>query len=283
MLNKKVSIIMSTYNVEGYIIDCLESILKQTYNNFEVLIVDDNSSDSTVKTIESVIQKDARVKIINVNSINQGLTKNLNKLIQNSTGEYIARMDADDICEPNRLEEQVKFLEENKEISVVGSIAYQINDEGHKKEDYRKVPLTHEEITKTILTVNPMIHPSTMFRKEKILNIGGYNEDYRTAQDYELWFRCIANNLKLANINKPLLQYRVADNHASKRSFSYRMLDAKIRWNGTKNIGVMLPKRVVSVSIPLIIGALPLWARKLLLKYAHKFDPRQKLNVREEK
>lgn len=268
---------MSTYNAEKYIHSCLESLLSQTYENFEILIVDDNSQDQTVKLINTLAEKDFRIKLLQINSINQGLTKNLNSLLKFAKGNFISRMDADDICESNRLEEQVKFLEKNKKISVVGSIAYQINDEGNKKAEYRKVPLNHEDIAKTILTVNPIIHPSVMFRKEDILKIGGYNENYRTAQDYELWFRCIANGLKLANINKPLLQYRVADNHALKRSFKYRMLDAEIRWNGTKSIGISLPKRLISVSIPLILGAIPLWLRKLLLRYAHKIDPRQRL------
>ncbi len=188
-------------------------------------------------------------------------------------------MDSDDICEPTRLEEQVKYLEEHPQISLVGSTAYQINDEGTRKEIIRRVPLNHHDIKKTIIKANPMIHPSVMFRREEIMKIGGYNEEYRTAQDYELWFRCLANGLQLANLDKPLISYRVSDNHADKRSLKYRLLDAKIRWNGTKELGVSYPKRLGSVSIPLILGIMPSWLKKLALRYSHKIDPRQKVKV----
>ncbi|MEH7239560.1 glycosyltransferase, partial [Bacillus sp. JJ1562] len=189
--------------------------------------------------------------------------------------EYIARMDADDISLPNRFLEQVEFLDNNSNVSVVGSWAYQINDYGEVK-NTRYTPIKNEDIRKLILKASPMIHPTVMFRKEDIMSLGGYNIKYRYAQDYDLWFRCLSNGLELHNIGKPLLEYRVSENHSKKRGMKHRLLDASIRWNGSKLLGVPLFNRLISVSIPIVLGIMPNFLRKIIMKYGNRIDPRTK-------
>lgn len=253
--------------------------MNQTYKDFNVLIVDDNSSDNTKTIIRNWEKADGRIKLVRINNNNEGLTKNLNYLLNYSNSEYIARMDADDICEPNRLEEQVRYLNEHPDVSVVGTIAYQIDENDEKKEALRRVPIDYDSIKKMIHIANPMIHPSVMFRREDILSIGGYNENYRTAQDYELWFRCLANNMKLANINKPLIQYRISSQHANKRNLKYRLLDARLRWNGTRMLSFPFHQRMIAASIPIVLGLMPNWLKNLAIRHSNKLDPRQKINL----
>lgn len=264
---------MSTYNSEKYLEQCLKSILSQTYGDFEVQIIDDNSNDSTVNIIKKYSKIDSRIKLLEVNSINKGLTVNLNKLLMSTTTEYIARMDSDDIMHPNRLESQLNFLESNREISIVGSYAQEIDEEGNFGR-LRRVPIYHNQIFKVIDKINPLIHPSIMFKREEIIKIGGYNENYRFAQDYELWYRSIANDLKIENIPKPLLFYRVGSDHVEKRGMNYRKIDAKIRWNGTKSIGLPLRKRLISFSLPLIFGLMPNFLKRYSMNKRNLFESR---------
>ena len=194
---------MSVYNASKFLNEAIESILNQTYKNFEFIIIDDGSTDNSTQIIEKYKKIDERIVFIE-NEKNVGLTKNLNKAIKLSTSDYIARMDADDISDVKRLEKQIKFLQENKDISIVGSCAKYINSKGEVEENI-DVPENYEEIRNMIYKVNPLIHPSVMFKKEDIISIGMYNEELRKVQDYDLWFRAVANNLKMHNIQESLL------------------------------------------------------------------------------
>ena len=209
MTTPKVSIIMPVFNAAKYLDETINSILNQTYDDFEFLIIDDGSTDNSLEILNSY--KDSRITILK-NERNIGYVKTLNKLIKISKGEYIARQDNDDISLPNRIEKQVFFLNENPDISVCGTNAYIFG----KKIKITRMPTTDDEIRAYMIINNPMIHPTIMIRKSIFdeLDINRYNEDLCPAEDYAMWFE-ISKKSKLANLSQPLLKYRWHENNTS--------------------------------------------------------------------
>lgn len=201
----KVSIIMACFNREDYIKDCLDSILSQTFMDFELIIIDDNSTDNTVQIIENY--NDNRIILIK-NDVRKGLTYNLNYAITIAKGEYIARMDDDDICEKNRLITEVKYLDSHKKVDVVCSQALSF---GSKSGLSSYIINNNNFIKSFLLFRNVIIHSSVMFR-----NKFKYNEHFVKAQDFELWSRLvISEQCNFAYINKPLLRYRWHSNQTN--------------------------------------------------------------------
>lgn len=188
----KVSVIMSVYNAEKYLRESVQSILGQTCTDFEFIIVNDGSTDTSKEILESF--SDPRIKIINQK--NRGLTESLNTAIRESKGMYIARMDADDISFPERFEKQISFLDTHPDIAMCGTQC-----------DVYKVPQTHRDIKRMMLFHNPFIHPSTMIRSS-VLKQNLYDTSFRHLQDYELWTR-IVPFYKTANLPDVLLKYTV--------------------------------------------------------------------------
>jgi len=201
---------MAVYNGERYLKESISSILKQTYKDFEFLIIDDGSSDSTSEIIKSF--DDPRIIAIK-NTNNIGLSRSLNKGIKLSKGKYIARMDADDISLPERLKKQVDFMEEYQEIGVCGTW---LRTTGSKKNNIRKSPINHEEICAYMFWDSPIWHPTAMIRKKVLTdNDLYYDESISKAQDYKLWTD-LSNITKLANIPEVLLLYRIHNKQISK-------------------------------------------------------------------
>lgn len=262
-----VSVIMSVYNAEEYLAEAIESILLQTFEDFEFIIVDDKSRDNSLNIIKKYNQKDGRIKLIK-NKQNLGLTRSLNKGLSIAKYKYIARMDADDISMSDRFEKQVEFLEGNKNIDILGSYAYDINSK-NKIIGERRVPLNHSNIIEMLPILSPLIHPSVMVRKISLDKINGYNEKYRTSQDYELWFRAASKGLKFHNLPEYLLKYRMDNNYYRRKSIKYRLNDMKIRYKGYKQNNIPFHKWYL-LFIPFIIGIIP----KSIYKYLKIFDPR---------
>ncbi len=200
MSNPKVSVIMSVYNGERYLKEAIESILHQTFTDFEFLIVNDGSTDGSLEIIQSY--QDGRVRVIN-NEQNIGLTKSLNKAIRQTRGEYIARQDADDISLSNRFEEQTKYFDQHPEVALLGTSVYKIDEQG-KVVGKIIVP---EKPVGNLLKGNQFSHGSTMFTKEVVDRLGGYNELFKYCQDYELWGR-IAKHYKVRNLTQALYKLR---------------------------------------------------------------------------
>lgn len=194
---------MSVYNGEKYLKEAIDSILNQTFVDFEFLIVNDCSVDDSRKILESY--NDDRIKIID-NQKNIGLTKSLNKAINFANGKYIVRMDADDISLPHRLETQVKFMEEYSNIGISGSA--RIVKRESKKFVYNNKFSKPKDIKAHLLFGNCLAHPTIIMRKELLDKyMLRYNEEYKYAQDYELWCRAILC-FDMANLSEPLLIYR---------------------------------------------------------------------------
>ena len=202
-MNKKISVIMSAYNASQTLNKSIESILNQTYTNFEFLIVDDNSNDETFNIIENYKSKDSRIKFFK-NSTNIGLTKSLNFLIDNSDGEIIARQDADDISLDYRFEKQIIYLNEYK---VVTSRAFSI-------QSGKKIPGISFYLPTNISMKfkNPYIHGTLMIDKMFLLEIGKYDENYRFAQDYKLFLDIRKKGYKIKSLKDTLYLLNTVDN-----------------------------------------------------------------------
>ena len=263
----KVSVVLSAYNSEKFLIQALESIINQSYQEFELILFDDASTDSTKTIIQNFALRDPRIITV-FNEINKGLTANLNKAISLSKGEYIARMDADDIALPSRIEKQVRFLDDHQKIDLVGSAAFDINECGEEIQ-LRKSPELHDAIIKLLPKANPITHSTVMFRKESFASIGYYNEAYRTTQDYEMWFRAAGKGLKFHNLQEILLKYRMDNNYHKRKSLKYRLYDCKLRLQGFKHINLPFYRYYYAL-IPIILGLLPYQ----LYVSIKKLDPR---------
>lgn len=199
---------MPVYNGEKYLQKALESILRQTFKDFELIVIDDGSTDSTEEIIKSY--KDQRIVYIK-NSSNKGLSISFNIGIRVARGRFIARMDADDISTVDRFEKQVTFLEKYENIDIVGSSVILIDKDGKKLKKIGR-PTIHANIKWQSLFSTPMFHPTTMARAETLKN-NPYDENLGNSEDYELWSRLLFNtNIHFANISTALLFYRVFDN-----------------------------------------------------------------------
>ena len=207
--NPKISVLMPVYNCELYIKEAVDSILNQTYRNFEFLIIDDASTDSTVSIIKQF--NDSRIQLIEKPK-NSGYTNSLNLGLGIAKGEFIARMDGDDISLPERFAKQISIFEANPEIILCGTLLSII---GENK--IINLPENHEDIKLALLRGNSIAHPSVMFRN---LNAKGFSISYdltkEPAEDYDLWVRLLAVG-KFHNLQEVLLQYRVHINQVSKK------------------------------------------------------------------
>ena len=218
-MNKPISVIMPVYNGEIYLEDAIKSILNQTLQNFEFIIINDGSKDNSLEIIEKYASVDDRIIVINRE--NRGLVATLNEGINVSRGKYIARMDQDDICLPHRFAKQLKFLENNPEISICGSWIETFGDEKH----VWKLPIKHDNIKAKLILNSAIVHPAVMLRKtvfDKFL----YEEEYNKAEDYALWVKII-DSFKFYNIPEVLLKYRIHDSQTN--IIEQRVVAKKIR------------------------------------------------------
>ncbi len=198
-----VSVIMPMYNAEKLVKQTIDSILGQTFEDFEFLIVDDGSSDKSIDVVQSY--SDSRIKLYK-NEINIGYVPTLNKLIQIAEGEFIARQDNDDISHRQRLEKQVRYMQKHPQVGLCGSHAKFI---GSKNSGGYFHPHTNSDIRAQMVFGNPIVHPSVMIRSElfKGGNPLSYNPDLMPAEDYALWYE-ISQKAQIVNLKKSLLKYR---------------------------------------------------------------------------
>lgn len=207
-----VSVLMPVYNAEKYLDPAIESIVNQTFKDFEFVIIDDGSSDASWKILKSWSQKDQRIKVFR-NKVNLRTTKTLNKGLKKAKGKYIVRMDADDWSYPDRIERQYLFMEKNADIGVSGG-TIEICDEKLKIINKRGYPKSDKQVREKIFRYSPFAHPSTIWRASLLKKVGGYNENLPLSQDYELYFR-IGKFSKFGNLSKTLLKLRTHSDSSS--------------------------------------------------------------------
>ncbi len=200
----KVTVLMAAYNEEKYIREAIDSILKQTFQDFELIIIDDASTDATRDMVESC--SDPRIHLIK-NDKNIGPALSRNRGLERSTGKYIAIMDGDDISLPNRLGKQVRFLDSHPEIAIVGTAYYEMDGKGNIRR-LCQFFVEDEQIKRQLcMRQVPMLHSTTMARREAIVDVGLYKE-YRFTEDKDLWIR-MANKYNFTNLQEPLFKCRM--------------------------------------------------------------------------
>ena len=222
-----VSVIMVVYNGARYIAEAIESILRQTHQNFEFIIIDDGSTDQTSEIISHYIAHDQRIRM--VSQANQGQVASLNRALTLATNEWVAILDHDDISLPHRLERQLLAVAANPSVRVLGSYAIEINAHGRKIGRLNIGPTSVEHF-KTLQQENRLIvlvHPSVMLHRSTVLAVGGYRAIFGAAEDLELWSRMADHHLILA-LPEPLIYYRL---HATSMSFT-RFFEGRrsMRW-----------------------------------------------------
>ena len=234
-----VTVIMPVWKIEGkFLIQSIESVLHQSYRNLELLIIYEKSDTNRDIEIQNVLEQyseDTRLRIILTKK--KGLANSLNEGLVESKGQLIARMDADDISEKNRFEEQTKYLEKTK-TDLIGSWALSISEE-NKVLGTVEPPITNSEIRKKIMFHNPFLHPSIIFKKSITEKIGGYNPMFNGAEDYDLYFRIISKGYTVGNIPKPLIRLRETNDSImrSKNWKKNRKINFQVKKNAVKNLG----------------------------------------------
>ena len=208
---RKISVIMPVYNAQKTLRASLNSILSQTFQDFELVIIDDGSTDSCLDILSSYNEK--RIRLISLGS-NHGLIYSLNLAISLSTGEYIARQDADDISHPTRLERQVYYLDRNPDKALCGTWFKTIGDVRFKR---ICPPIKAGEVKALLLFHSPIGHPTVMIRKSCLEKFKlDYDSDYKYAEDYDLWTK-IADHFEISNIPEFLVDYRIHQNQSSEQ------------------------------------------------------------------
>ncbi len=234
MNNPEISVIMSVFDTP-YLEGAAESILNQTFTDFEfIIIVDNPENQELIEIVNNFAQKDERI-VVSVNEKNMGLANSLNKGLDLAKGQYIARMDSDDISLPERLEKQKELLDSNPKIGLCGTCAIRIDEEGNETGEMI-LPSDSDILAQMLPYTTAAYHPSWMFRKDILENVKGYRP-FPVAQDYDFLYRCIDNGIKLSNIQEPLFKYRIALHNASVAKF----LD---QWNIRKYIQRLHRERV---------------------------------------
>ncbi len=230
---------MSVYNAESFVAQAIQSVLNQTFSDFEFLIFEDKSTDSSREIVRSYA--DPRIRLVE-NTVNLGLTNNLAAGMTMACGEFIARMDADDICIPNRLECQLAYLDAHPDVSVLGSAVTYFDESG--KEFVAHQPLEHEEIKCTLFYGFTMLHPSVMMRKGDFEKHGlNYDPAFPVAQDHDLWTRAI-RRLRFANLHSPHLKMREHENKLgrTRRSMQQELSDL-VRVRQLNELGLAVTSR----------------------------------------
>ena len=211
-----ISVITSVYNGAAYLAEAIDSVLRQSFADFEFLILDDGSTDASAAIIREHAARDARIRPIFRE--NRGLVASLNQLLAEARAPLVARMDADDICHPERFRQQKQFLDEHGDYGALGTRCEDIDQHGQPWPlAYPPHPLTHDAFLLAIERGEPLLcHPSAMYRRELVLGIGGYRPAFRHCEDYDLWLR-LARVTRLGNLAQPLLRYRHYSDQVSSR------------------------------------------------------------------
>jgi hypothetical protein len=222
-----ISVAMSVYNGERFLADAIESVLEQTYGDFEFLILDDGSSDASRAIARHYAARDSRIRLIARE--NRGLVASLNELLDAARAPLVARMDADDICLPERFARQIAFLEAHPDVGVLGTWTEDIDEHGAaytlEAPDH---PSTHTGFLAAIDAGAPLLcHPAAMFRRDLVRSVGGYHSAFRHCEDLDLWLR-LASVTEIVSLPERLLRYRHYGQQVSSRHATEQQVNAAV-------------------------------------------------------
>lgn len=258
----KISVIMGIYNCAPTLQEALDSLYAQTYQDFEIILCDDGSKDNTYElALEN--QKSHPNIVLLKNPHNMGLNQTLNNCLAVAKGEYIARMDGDDLCMPDRFETELRFLEEHPEYAIVSSPMEYFDENGTFR-----VGKGHGEVKKKdFLPGSPICHAPCMVRKEAYDKVGGYTvaKELLRVEDYHLWFKMYAAGYKAYMLEKPYYRMRDDRNAKARRSWQGKKNQFRVKRMGFKMIGLPWHYQVYAIK-PLIVGMLPSWLYDILHK-----------------
>lgn len=255
-----VTVVVPSFNEEPHIVRAsFESISSQTFADFECIVIDESTNPELAEACRTFCAADPR--FIYIHPMERlGLPKSLNMAISMARGQLIARFDSDDVCMPDRLALQVAFMLAHPEIWVVGGALEIINNEGEIVA-HRCYPQTSSAITKGMQLTTTIAHPTVMYRKEAILRHGGYNPNFRFAEDLDLWLRWMNEGLLFGNIPKVLVQYR---QNSTRRDQSHWLFNLRAR---TSNFsGQHMVRRVIGIACIAAWVALPTMVRAQIYK-----------------
>lgn len=258
-----ISVIMGIYNCEDTLDAAISCIIHQTYNNWELIMCDDSSEDRTPEIAQKYVRQNPQKFVLLKNEKNIGLNKTLNNCLRKAKGEYIARMDADDLCSPERFEKEVQILQKKKDISIVSTqMLYFDNDGVYGQSSAKEYPEKGDFVYRT-----PFCHAPCMVRKEAYHAVGGYSVGDRLlrVEDYHLWIKMYAKGFKGYNIQEPLYQMRDDRDAYRRRKFKYRINEAYVKLQAVKMLGLPTWKSVYALK-PLVVGVLPMGIYRILHK-----------------
>ena len=261
----KVSVIMGIYDVGDTLEAAIESLIKQTFHDFEIILCDDGSRDNTFEIASKYKELYPNKIVLLKNDNNMGLNYTLNRCLAMAKGEYIARMDGDDICLKDRFEKQVSFLDNNPEFAIVSSAMIHFDENG----DFRVTKKNEYPSRIDFVKSNPFCHAPVMIRADAYRTVKGYTIDKRMlrVEDVNLWFKLYAAGFKGYNIQEPLYKMRDDREASSRRKFKYRINSTYTRIKGFRSINMPLRYYPYTI-IPIIVGLLP----KFIYNKLHRWN-----------
>lgn len=258
----KVSVLMSVYNCEKTVKKSIDSIIAQTFQDWEFIICDDGSSDDSYRLVEEIAREEPRIILIK-NDGNRGLSYSLNHCLEVATGTYCARMDGDDLCDSTRFEKQVEFLDHNPEYAFVSTRMTRFDEQGTYQ-----IPEPIESYSptkKNFIKGSPFCHAPVMIRKSAYDAVKGYRDIPETlgVEDYDLWFRLYAADFKGYILQEPLYHMFDGRDAAKRRTFKRRLNEAWVRKSGYKMLKIPYVYRLYTLK-PILIGFIPQWLYRII-------------------
>jgi glycosyltransferase EpsE len=252
-MQPRVSVIMGIYNCAPTLVESLDSIARQTYTGWEMILCDDDSSDDTLQVAQDWARRDPRVKVL-ANERNLGLARTLDRCIAEARGELLARQDGDDLSEPDRLAKLVAAMDAHPEVAVVSSWMTCFDQNG----DWGMVRTKPFPVANDFLSGSPICHAPSLMRRAPVLAVGGYGAQTWSLQveDVFLWFRLYATGYRAMNIQEALYRVRDDENARSRRTLRRRINYVRIRWKGFRMLSFPWYKRLWAVK-PVLVWALP--------------------------
>jgi glycosyltransferase involved in cell wall biosynthesis len=256
-MTPSVSVLLCVHNGAPRVADAVASVLAQTLRDLELIVVDDGSTDATPTQLARVA--DPRVRI--VSQARTGLTRALNRALGLARAPLVARLDADDTARPDRLERQRAFLERTPEVGLLGTAAHELDVQGRLVRVVQP-PLDDAALRRALIRANPFVHSSVMLRRDLLDKVGGYDETYPVAQDYDLWMRlsCVT---RMANLAEPLVVRNLGARRVSVEREDERLrAEARVRWRAVRE-GAYPAWCAVFAARPALALALPRPVRRL--------------------
>lgn len=253
-MSPRVSIIMGVYNCEATLSEAIESIVAQTYSEWELIMCDDGSSDGTANIAKGFAERCPYKIILVSNAQNMGLNYTLNKCLKIARGEYIARMDGDDISLPMRLEKEAAFLDSHPEYAIVSCPMIYFDESG----EWGRGTGFGEVERLDFIKGTPFCHAPCMVRREAFAAVDGYSGDPRTlrAEDYDLWFRMYERGYRGYILSEPLYKMRDDQKAYHRRKFKYALNEAYVRYTGYKRLQLPICSYLY-VARPILVAMLP--------------------------